>query len=183
MLKRSIALLFALAAGSPAGASAAGGLSPEAIGARLGTNAGDDVVSDLHRYDVFGQFKLPWGWRTDPGLEISTNLEVTAGVLRNDEDSSFIASVSPGFGFSDSRQRIHLGVSLGLALVPDYRLGPEDFGGPIQVTYGGGISLRLFEGLVLGYRAQHFSDARIYGSDNRGVDMHMLELRYRFGNR
>ena len=32
----------------------------------------------------------------------------------------------------------------------------------------------------LGYHFQHYSDATIYGSDSRGVDLHMFELAYRF---
>jgi len=31
-----------------------------------------------------------------------------------------------------------------------------------------------------GYHFQHFSDAGMYGSDARGVDMHLLELIYWF---
>jgi len=183
MRKQSVSLLIALVFGSPVGSSNAAGLSPDFIGARVGTNAGDDARSDLQRYDIYSQLELPWRWRTDPGIEVSTHLEVTAGLLRNDEDSTVIASLSPGLGFSDSSQRIRFAASIGLAVIPDYRLGPENFGGPVQFTYGGGISFRLYKQLVLGYRAQHFSDARIYGSDNRGVDMHMLELSYRSGAR
>jgi len=180
MPKRSISLLIVIFWGLPMAPSLATGLSADFIGARLGTNAGDDARSDLQRYDIFTQLKLPWRWQTKPGIEVTTHLEVTSGVLRNDQDSSVIASVSPGLGFSDSRQRIQVDVSGGLALIPDYRLGPEDFGGPVQFTYGLGIGCGLHKHLLLGYRIQHFSDGRIYGSDNRGVDMHMLELRYRF---
>jgi hypothetical protein len=58
-------------------------------------------------------------------------------------------------------------------------MGDEDFGGPVQFTFDLGIGFRLFEHLNLGYRIQHFSDAALWGSDNRGVDMQLFELGYR----
>ena len=179
----SISLLMTLCCSLAVAPSLADGLSAHFVGVRVGTNAGNDARSDLRRYDIVSQLELPWRWRTQSDFTIATHLEVTAGVLHNDDDASVIASVSPGFGFTNSSQRFYFDVSLGLALIPDYNLGPEDFGGPIQATFGGGIGFRPHKHLVLGYRAQHFSDARVYGKDNRGVDMHMLEIRYRFGAR
>ena len=181
MRNRSISRLFAFFCVSAVGPSFAADLSAEFIGARVGTNAGDDAISDLQRLDLVGQLKLPWLWRTESGAEVRTHLELTGGLLRNDDDATLIATASPGLEFADRNQRIHITPSIGLAVIPDYRLGQEDFGGPVQFTYGLGIGLRVYKQLVVGYRIQHFSDARIYGSDNRGVDMHMLELRYRIG--
>jgi hypothetical protein len=170
-----------LIAGFPGGPALGDGLLPEVIGARVGTNAGDDVRSDLQRYDVVGQYVLPWHWRSDAGVGLGTQVEATAGLLRNDEDSTLIAAVSPGVELRGAEDRLHVSASIGLALIPDYELGAEDFGGPVQFTFGGAVGWRVHRGLVLAYRQQHFSDAGIYGSNNRGVDMHMLELRYRFG--
>jgi hypothetical protein len=183
MRKHSISLVTLLGGSLALGPSAAAGLSTEFVGVRIGTNAGDDARSDLRRYDIVSQLNLPWRWQPRSNFNIASHLEVTAGLLHNDDDSSVIASVSPGIRFSDGKQRFYADISMGLALIPDYRLGPEDFGGPVQFTYGGGIGFRLHEHLRLGYRAQHFSDAWVYGKDNRGVDMHMLEIRYRFGAR
>lgn len=181
MSRASFTLAIALIAGLPTGPALAGGPLPEVIGVRLGTNAGDDLRSDLQRYDLVAQYALPWRWGSDAGVGLTTQLEVTAGLLRNDDDSTFIVTASPGVGWRGGGDRIHVSASIGLALIPDYELGPEDFGGPVQFTFGAAVGLRVYRELVLAYRNQHFSDGGIYGSDNRGVDMHMLELRYRFG--
>ena len=183
MSHHSISLLTTLCCCLAVGHSVAAGLSADFVGVRVGTNAGDNVRSDLRRYDIVSQLKLPWRWQPKSNFNIASHLEVTAGLLHNDDDSSVIASVSPGVRFSDGKERFYADISLGLALIPDYKLGPEDFGGPVQFTYGGGIGFRLHEHLLVGYRAQHFSDAWVYGKENRGVDMHMLEIRYRFGAR
>jgi hypothetical protein len=183
MSNHSISLLTALCGSLAVAPCVAAELSADFVGVRVGTNAGDDVRSDLRRYDIVSQLKLPWRWQPKSNFNIASHLEITAGLLHNDDDASVIGSVGPGLKFSDGKQRFYGDISMGLALIPDYRLGPEDFGGPVQFTYGGGIGFRLHERLLLGYRAQHFSDAWVYGKDNRGVDMHMLEIRYRFGAR
>ena len=179
----SISLLMTLCCSLAVAPSLADGLSADFVGLRVGTNAGDDARSDLLRYDIVSQLNLPWRWQTQSDFIIASHVEVTAGVIHNDDDASVIASVSPGLTFTNSSKRFYFDASLGLALIPDYNLGPEDFGGPVQFTYGGGIGFRPNKHLVLGYRIQHFSDAWVYGKDNRGVDMHMLELRYRFDTR
>ena len=43
-----------------------------------------------------------------------------------------------------------------------------------------GLSVPLYKRIAVGYRFQHYSDGRAYGSESTGVDFHMLELLYRF---
>jgi hypothetical protein len=162
-----------------AGYAVALDITPDTVGVRAGTNAGDDSRSHLERYDVVAGFELPWAWPLMSSFHLATQLDTSLGLLRNGGGSTLIASLSPGVVLGGQTGNFQLAASAGIALVPDYRLGEEDFGGPVQFTFGFGLGFRVHESFLLGYRAQHFSDAGIYGSNNRGVDMHMLELTYR----
>jgi hypothetical protein len=162
------------------GSCLAESMSWYALGVRYGTNDGIDKKTDLKRYEVFGVFNLPWSWQLAPNVDLDTRLIASAGVLDGEGDSGFIGTLSPGIAFTDRNKRFSFELSGGVAVIPDYRLGGEDFGGPLQFTFGAGIGIRLFKHIGLGYRIQHFSDAGLFGSDNRGVDMQLFELSYRF---
>ena len=163
-----------------AGTCLAEGMSLYAMGIRYGTNDGTDKKTDLKRYDVFGVFNLPWSWPLAPNIDLDTRLITSAGMLDGEGDSGFIGTLGPGICLTDKNKRFTLELSGGVALLPDYRMGDEDFGGPVQFTFDLGIGVRLFKHFNLGYRIQHFSDAALWGSDNRGVDMQLFELGYRF---
>lgn len=182
MLRHLVVTGAAVLLGFLAGPSGAFDWTPEVVGVRVGSNWGDDTRSDLQRYDVLSQYDLPLNWRSGKWVNMTSHLEVTAGLLRNDEDSTFLASVSPALDVTGDSKRSYVTASFGLLLIADHKLGPEDFGGPLQVTFGGGFGFRLHKQLTLGYRYHHFSDAKLYGESNRGVDTHMIELRYRLGD-
>ncbi len=164
------------------GSCLAESMSWYALGVRYGTNDGTDKKTDLKRYEVFGVFNLPWSWQLAPNVDLDTRLITSAGMLDGEGDTGFIGTLSPGIAFTDRNKRFSLEISGGVAVIPDYRLGGEDFGGPLQFTFGVGIGVRLFKHIGLGYRIQHFSDAGLFGSDNRGGETQMFEISYRFLN-
>ncbi len=163
-----------------AGTCLAESKSLHTLGFRFGTNDGTDKKTNLRRYDVYGIFNLPWSLRLAANLDLETRLIISCGMLDGEGDRGFIGTLGPGVSFTNRSKRFSLEISGGVALLPDYRMGEEDFGGPIQFTIDAGFGIRLFKHLGLGYRFQHFSDAALWGSDNRGVDMHLFELGYRF---
>ena len=150
------------------------------LGVRYGTNEATDKKTALKRYEVFGVFNLPWSWHIVSHVDLDTYLIFSGGILDGEGDSSFIGVLGPGVRFTDPQKRIALELSTGISLIPDYRLGGEDFGGPLQFIMDAGVEVRLFKHIGLSYKYHHFSDAAIFGSDNRGVDMHMLGVGYRF---
>jgi hypothetical protein len=152
------------------------------MGIRYGTNDGTDKKTNLKRYEAFAILNLPWSSQLTPNLDLDTRLIASAGMLDGEGDSGFIGTLGPGISFTDRNKRFSLEFSGGVAVIPDYRMGDEDFGGPVQFTFDVGIGIRLFKHFGMGYRFQHFSDAALWGSDNRGVDMHILEVSYRFLN-
>jgi len=182
MSKSGVWLLFLLVCFFSAGTCLAESMSLYALGLRYGTNEAADKKTDLRRYEVFGVFNLPWSWQLASNLDLDTRLITSGGMLDGEGDAGFIGTLSPGISLTDRNKRFSLELSGGIALIPDYRMGGEDFGGPVQFTFDIGIGVRLFKHLGLGYRLQHFSDAAVWGSDNRGVDMHMFEVSYRFLN-
>jgi hypothetical protein len=155
----------------------------QSVGVRFGTNEGIDKKTDLRRYEAFGVMNLPWSWQIVSVIDLDTILIASAGLLDGEGDKGFIGTLTPGISFTDKRKRFFFELSAGITIVPDYRLGEEDFGGPVQLTFGGGIGIRLFKHLGVGYRIQHFSDASIFGKDNRGVDWQLFELSYRFSKK
>jgi hypothetical protein len=165
---------------SAAGTCLAETLSLHSAGVRYGTNDGIDKKTDLRRYEAFGIFTLPWNWQITSNIDLDTLLITSAGLLDGEGDRGLIGTLSPGISFTDRKKIFSFELSGGIAILPDYRIGAEDFGGPLQFTFGGGIGVRLFKNLSLGYRIQHYSDASLFGNDNRGVDWQLFEISYRF---
>jgi hypothetical protein len=65
-------------------------------------------------------------------------------------------------------------------LLSDHRFGAQNFGGPFQFVWTFGLNPGLVGTIAAGYHFQHYSDATLYGSDSRGIDLHMFELLYRY---
>jgi len=170
-------LMFSLIA---AGTCLAESMNSYATGIRYGTNDGTDKITDLKRYEAFGVFSLPWSWQLARNTDLDTRLIASAGMLDGEGDSGFIGTLGLGVRLTDRNKRLNLELSGGIALFPDYRMGDEDFGGPLQFTFGVGIGVHLFKHVGLGYRIQHFSDAALWGWDNRGGETQLFELSYRF---
>lgn len=135
---------------------------------------------DFEQFEVFGILGLPWNWEYPSGWEIRWRLNGSAGALRGAGDTGFITTFSPGLAFTKKEWRLTFDVGGGGALVSKWEFGRQDFGGPFQFIGHGGVSFHLPENWIIGYRFHHMSDGHIYGSDNRGVDLHMLEFSFSF---
>ncbi|MCA9470044.1 MAG: acyloxyacyl hydrolase [Nitrospira sp.] len=155
-----------------------------AIGVRGAINFKDAGLppgekEDFEQFDVFGIIGLPWSWEYSSGWEMRWRLNGSAGALRGAGDVGFITTLTPGFAFTKKAWRLTLDVGGGGAFLSKWEFGRQDIGGPFQFIGHGGVSVHLHGNLVAGYRFHHMSDGTIYGN-NRGVDLHMLELSYAF---
>ena len=141
---------------------------------------GEQTQEDFQQYDVAATFRMPWSWYYSWGWGFSTRLITSAGVLEGAKDQAFIATLVPvvAFGMKDERFSIDMGG--GGALMSNYRFGAQNFGGPFQFVWTFGLNFKVYGPVGLGYHFQHYSDATLYGSGSRGVDLHMFELAYRF---
>ena len=151
-----------------------GGINSETIGIP------PTEKEDFEQYDVFAVVGTPWSWDFSSGWDIRFRLNIAAGTLRAAGDSGFIGELSPGIAFSKPSWRFTFDIGGGPAYLSQEKYGRQDIGGPVQIIGHGGITYHLPWRISAGYRFHHMSDASIYGSNNRGVDLHMLELSYRF---
>ena len=77
-------------------------------------------------------------------------------------------------------EAVSIDVGRGPAFFSNYKFGGQDFGGPVQIVGTVGAGLNFIPGFFTGYRLQHFSDAGAYGPHKAGVDVHLLEISFRF---
>ncbi len=111
------------------------------------------------------------------GLESEVSTQTTGRVLRGAGDTGLIGTMTVGVAITKIVWRTTLDFGLGRALLSQWKLSRQNVGGPFQFIVHGGILFHLPWNLMAGYRFHHMSDGMIYGS-NRGVDLHMLEVRY-----
>lgn len=135
---------------------------------------------DFQQYEVLGILGFPGSWEWPRGWEGRYRWYASAGVIKAAGDKGFISTFGPGVAFTKWDWNLTLEFGTGAVFVSDETFGEQDFGGPVQILGHGGVSYHFPQHITLGWRFQHFSDATIYGTDNRGVDFHFLELRYRF---
>ena len=155
-------------------------LSLIATGARYGTNAGTDRNGTLDRIDVFGSWRSPYAWEFTPGWDIGARLNASVGALYGQGETGAVGTLVPTLAIGDTGNVFSFELGVGAAMFSIWEYGTvEDFGGPLQFILDVGVNYRVYKRFGLGYRFQHWSDAGIYGA-KRGVDMHMLELSYRY---
>ncbi len=156
-------------------------------GIRGGINFPNGAVlppGEKHHFSVFEGFAyigFPGAWEWPTGWEARYRWIFSAGLLRGAGDSGFYSTTGPSVAFTYWPWRISLDFGTGAAYVADQKYGRQDFGGPVQIVGNGGLHYH-FPGdrYVFGWRFHHFSDAGIYGNNNRGIDFHILELGYQF---
>jgi hypothetical protein len=153
------------------------------VGIRAGQNLGGIPPEEKHsfnQYDVFGIFGLPWSWEWPKGWDGRSLWYASAGVLHGGGESGFISTTGPGVTLAKRDWNVSLELGTGLAVLSSQHYNEQELGGHVQIIVQGGIFYHFPGNIVSGWRFQHFSDAGLYGSNNRGVDLHFLELSYRF---
>lgn len=154
------------------------------LGLRMGVSGssplGEEQQSDFQEYDVVSTLALPWGAYSQSGWGVGTRLMGSVGALTGAGETGFITTLIPGISLGSQDRRISLDLGAGVALLSKYQFGNQNFGGPFQFVANLGISVAVYKALGVGYQFQHISDALIYGSDSRGVDLHMFEVSYRY---
>jgi len=154
------------------------------VGVRGGVNGlpvlGKHEHEDFQQYDLFATASLPFSKYWESGWGFSTRLMGTAGALTAAGDTGFVGSIVPLLALGPKDSILSLDAGVGAALISRYKFGEQNFGGVFEFVLTFGLRVPVYRGLGVGYRFAHMSDATIYGSSSRGVDMHMLELTYTF---
>jgi hypothetical protein len=134
---------------------------------------------DFEQFDVVGTLGFPGRWEAPWDWQARYQFNTTAGALRGDGETGFIGTMTGGIALTKARWRVTVDIGVGGALLSKWKFPGQNVGGPFQFIGHGGLLFHLPLNLLAGYRFHHMSDATIYGN-NRGVDLHMLEVRYRF---
>jgi hypothetical protein len=134
----------------------------------------------FQQYEVVGAVGLPWSLYTASGWGVSTRVIGSLGALTGGGDTAFLTTLVPvlAFGPRDSLLSADLGV--GGSLMSRHEFGVQNMGGPFHVVFTSGFRIPIYEGVGVGYRFHHMSDANLYGPGVKGVDTHMLEMTYSF---
>ena len=141
---------------------------------------GEQTQSDFQQYDVAATLRLPWRSYHSSGWGISTRLLLSAGALHGGNETNAIAAMVPVVAFGREDERFSLDIGGGGALLSDHQFNGQNFGGPFQFVWTFGANLKVLGPMGVAYHFQHYSDAGLYGSDARGVDLHLFELAYCF---
>lgn len=155
------------------------------VGPRYGIGGdsplGEEQKENFHLYDIAAVFKLPWLWRQpSTGWAFETRLIASGGELAAAGQTSFMGTLVPALALTSPNSRLSIDVGLGAGFFTNHRFGVQDFGGPAQIVGTAGIGFDVVSGFHAGYRFQHFSDAGMYGPTSLGVDMHIMDLSYKF---
>ena len=155
----------------------------DSIGIRAGANLFDPHKTsrgDFELYELFADYALPWRWGSSTGLEWRTRLDASAGVLKREGDKGFIGTLGPSLALRMLSGRIEIDIGEAPAYLSRHEYPERDLGGPVQFVSHIGLGVLLIEHLALGYRFEHISNAHIYPFHNPGLNLHLLDLRYRF---
>ena len=84
------------------------------------------------------------------------------------------------WAISTLREVVSIDAGTGPAFFSNYKFAGRDFGGPVRIVGTVGAGFKVIPGFFIEYRLQHFSDAGAYGPYKVGVDLHLLEINFRF---
>jgi hypothetical protein len=155
-----------------------GGISWRSIGLRGGVNDNRND-ENFEQYEGFTTWKLPWLWKWDDGWKIGMYLEANGGMLSGGGTSAFVGSIGPGFYISGFKERVEISMGINPTIISKHKFGDENLGGPVQFTSYIGLDFNFANHYRIGYRLQHMSNGVLYDS-NPGLNMHMIEVGYRF---
>ena len=183
--QRSCLMVASMSIAMAATTSIAGELKLESFSLRGGVSGSNVIGKEQHeefqQADMAVRALYPWKWDIGSGWIFRTRLLASAGVLRGAQENSALFTFVPldvSFGRKDGLIAIDMGI--GGALLSDYKFGSQDMGGPFQFVWTFGAISRFAGPFGAGYHFHHLSDATIYGSQSRGVDLHLFELIYYF---
>lgn len=166
--------------------SLAGDMALLSIGPRIGFGEkvplmGKEAKYYFHLYDVAAVIRLPWSWPLGESTwSLETRLIASAGLLTGAHESGLMMTAVPDLALSGWDGLVTFDTGVGAGFFSNHTFGVQDFGGPVQIIATAGVRVNPFSHAFAGFRAQHFSDAGLYGSSSLGVDMYIMELGYRF---
>lgn len=143
--------------------------------AGIGDSRNDESFS---QYEGYATFSLPWRLVIESQWTFGTFIGLNAGVVTCDGEA-FVGSIGPGVYLMTPGKRFVLSAGIYPTYISEATFGDDDFGETFQFTSAVGVNYNFLRSMTIGYRFQHMSNAGI-SSENPGLNMHMIELGYRF---
>lgn len=150
------------------------GIEKLVIGARAGINDNRNEER-FTKYEFFGNYTLPWVWRSRSGWILAPKIDLTAAALHAAGTTGFLGSLGPAFTVTKQGFRILVEIGISPAYLSEDRYGREDLSGHIQFLTHGGVHLRILRSLSIGYEFQHISNADIQ-QPNPGLNVHNIQV-------
>lgn len=136
-------------------------------------------INDIDSYELYYLRHLPWIFYNNELFKINTNLNISGGLIRQDDDSDYFGTFSSNLVLTSINNKASADIGGGIALISDDRVGEHNFGGTFQFNFNWGISYnKIFKNLGIGYRFYHLSDAGIF--DGRGLNRNLIEIFFEF---
>ena len=150
----------------------------ESVGVRYGISA-TSFNNLFGQAEAFTRLDLPWRWDFAEHWRLQPRLDASMGWLGRRGDNGVIGTMGPSVGVRHEGFPIEFEGGSSSTLLSRDHFGNTDFGIPLQFTSFLGLSADIGKRWGIGYRFQHMSNAGL-GSDNPGLNMHMVSIRYRF---
>lgn len=113
-------------------------------------------------------------------VPVGPRIDTTKDLLYHHEPPRLMLTLVPWLAIRTLTEAVSIDVGTGPAFFSNYKFGGRDFGGPVQIVGAVGAGFKVISGCFIEYRLQHFSDAGAYGPYKVGVDLHLLEINFRF---
>ncbi len=165
--------------------SYAQGFKIQSLGIRGGINLKNVAIppvekENFYQTDVFMTLSTPWRGQMPSDWDVNWRVNGAVGILRGGGDTGFVSELGPGIAFYRPNWGMTFDFGTGLSVLSRQHYGEQNMGGPVQIVAHGGVGFDLGSGFVAGWRFHHISDATIYGTHSKGVDINFLELRHNF---
>ncbi len=156
---------------------AAGTFDLLAVGVRSGVS--DSRTHETYRqHEAFAEFELPCSRTCGSGWRVGIRLVAAAGLLEAAGRSGGYVSLGPGLDVAYDGGFVFKAGILPTLLARD-TYGDDDLGGSFDFTSYLGLGYRFRNGVTLGWRSSHMSNAGIQHPTPE-VNVHMIVLEYRF---
>lgn len=123
--------------------------------------------------------RKPWRLEADSGWFVQSRLDLSAGSLSGRSEDGFVGTIGPAFTLGNKSFPVFLDLGSSPTILSRYKFGRTNFGDPFQFTSHVGFLWEIGSHVVMGYRVQHMSNARI-SRHNPGLDLHAFGLSYKF---
>jgi len=172
-------ILSALISSLSVSSARAGDEGWQSIGVRGGFSM-TEKATFFHQYEAFAAYGLPLHTRGDSGWGVTTRANISAGDLHGGGKDAFVGSFGPSVVFDKNGRGFQFEIGGDFVILGRRHFGLQDFGGIGLFQGHGSISYIFRNGLGIQYRAQHTSNAGLYGTTNPGYDLHLVGVSWNF---